>query len=865
MPFSFQQPWFLLVWFLIPAIWFMMRRSFFSTSVGTGGRASSRRSSILIGVLRSLLIFLLGFALADPRLPSPTDQVNLFYCLDVSESISPDKIGAAENFIQRSLTGRNENDQAGLIVFGKHPSLEISLRNDFELHSIQSDVNPNFTNIAEALQFAIGKLPQKGNNKIVLLSDGNENLHDALQTAHLAASLGVQVFPVPLASWFGDREVFIKALETPSTAPLETPYEIRIVIMSSHETQGELVLLKNDKLVKTQEVQLQPGKNVLTFADRLDESGLYLYKAVFNGPDDVFFQNNEGLSFTKGTEKSQILYLTGEDSASSPLVETLTLQGLQIVPKSLNELSSSLYNLLKYNAIILDNISGLSMSFMLMENIETYVRDMGGGLIMIGGDQSFGAGQYKNTSIEKALPVFMDAPTDLRFSALCLVFVIDKSSSMSTRYTNRSKLELAKIATFSSIELLNPTDSVGIVTFDSQFNWTVPIIQANQRQTIADKLTRVREAGGTDLFPALEDAFRRLKDVEASRKHVIVLSDGMTDDADFQSLVQSMAQAGISVSTVAIGTDSDEELMQSIAKWGQGRSYYTDNPDTIPRIFTGETKIVSKELISETTVQSSLLMLHEMLRGIEVDGLPLIYGQVITYPKPGASIVLNTVQGPLLAAWQYGLGRSVAFTSDLAARWGKEWLRWEHYGQFVSQMVKWAQRKDTLQEYIATIERTGEQGIFTVDVLDNQNRFINHLALNVNVHFPSEQSQTLSLKQIAPGRYQNIFPAEEIGAYYFSIFGAQTGETNRPEVFGFGIPYTDEFSKTGVNAHLLGQLAEITNGDIFPLEEIPETLFAVQNATREYGTAFWPSLILLFLFLLLVDVVIRKLMNMIYS
>ncbi len=873
MSISFQYSSFFLVWLLIPVVWLVLFRSSL--------RRERVRRMLLVGMIRSLLILVLGLALANPRLPARSDRVNLFFALDVSESVRPEQINVAKELIRKTLSGMKDDDRAGLILFGKEPVLEAPLGKDVLFDDFQSELNRNFTNIGDALQHATGKFPQQGQKRIVLLTDGNETLGNAEQKAHLAASLGVQIFPVLLESRFseqrsgeqrsgeqrfGEQEVFIATLETPASIPLETPYDIRLSIVSSHDTEGELVLLRNDELFTTQPVRLKAGKNLLEFREILHEAGLYVYRAVLNCRDDLFFQNNEGLSFTKGLQKSQILYLSGNNGSPSPLMDTLELQGLRLQSTSLDELDTTLHGLLKYNAMVLDNISGASLSFSLMENIETYVKDMGGGLIMIGGEQSFGAGQYKKTPIENALPVFMDAPTDMKFSGLSLVFILDKSSSMTSRYTDKTKLELAKIATFSSIEMLNPTDSVGIVVFDSKFSWIVSMASAGKRQMIADRLTRVREGGGTDLYPALEDAFKVLNESEALRKHVIVLSDGMTGDADFQALVEPMSAAGISVSTVAIGTDSDRELLENIARWGQGRSYYNDNPDTIPRIFTGETKIVSKSLIDETPMLPVLLIpQHDMLQGLPLDTLPNIYGQVMTYPKAGAALILNTVQGPLLSAWQYGLGRSVAFTSDLGGRWGKDWVQWEHYGRFVAQLVRWAQRKESEQSYRVSIQREGEQGIFTADALDTQNRFINQLDLRLNVLFPSEQSQSISLGQIAPGRYQTSFPVEEIGAYYFSLLGEDADGAQQADVFGFGIPYTDEFSRMGVNTSLLEQLASMTEGEMLTLDGSHERLFTAERAGSTKGTALWPYLSMLSLLLLLVDVAVRKLLRTIYT
>ena len=478
----------------MPLIWLMMRRS-------SGGEQLSKQQ-IAISILRSLLVIVLGLALSDPKLLRHSDQVNVFFCLDVSESIPGDQRLKAEAFIEQTAAEMQGQDQAGLIVFGNHPSIEISLKTKIDALNIKSIVNPHNTNIHDALQLAIGRLPRQGKNRIVLFSDGNENMLRSRNMAYLARSLGIEIYPVPLATWFGKNEAFIKSLETPSDVALETPFEIRLVVISSVKNSGELVMVKNGNLLVRQPIELSAGTNVLTFAETLAEPGLYLYRAVVNFSDDTFFQNNEGLSFTKGTRKARILYLTDKEPGSNHLIEALQVQGLDIDLKHIKNIPGSFHGFVDYNAIILDNVSGRSISFSTMEQIERYVKDTGGGLIMIGGDTSFGAGYYKKTPVEKALPVFMDTPTDIKLSELYLIFVIDKSSSMTSSYKDKSKLELAKIAAFSSIEMLNPIDSVGIVTFDTEFSWTVPITTASQRPKIAEHLSRIMEGGGTDLYPA---------------------------------------------------------------------------------------------------------------------------------------------------------------------------------------------------------------------------------------------------------------------------------------------------------------------------------------------------------------------------
>jgi len=255
------KPLYLIILLIIPFIWLMMRRA--SAEVGL----SIKR--IVVCVIRSLLIIVVGLALSDPKLLSHSDRVNVFFCLDVSESVPDDQRRKAEAFIQQSAAEMQRDDHAGLIVFGKHPSLEVSLKPKLDALNIQSIVNPHNTNIHDALQLAIGRLPRQGKNKIVLFSDGNENMQHSRDMAYLAGSMGIEIFPVPLATWFGKNEAFVKSMVTPSDVALETPFEIRLVLNSSVQNKGELIILKNGNLFVRPPVEPNAGTNVFTFEDIL--------------------------------------------------------------------------------------------------------------------------------------------------------------------------------------------------------------------------------------------------------------------------------------------------------------------------------------------------------------------------------------------------------------------------------------------------------------------------------------------------------------------------------------------------------------------------------------------------------------------
>ncbi|MCP4350397.1 MAG: VWA domain-containing protein [Desulfobacterales bacterium] len=845
-PLTFINPIFFGIWLLIPLIWVSLR-------------SGLNRTSLIAGILRSLLVLILGLILSDPRLVTHSDRVNLFFCIDVSESIEEKRTNPAIAFMQKAAAGMKADDQAGLLIFGREPSVETDLKKNFEPNVIQSTVNRNFTNISGALQTAIGRLPNQGKNRIVLFSDGNENMENAVEAAWLANSLGIEIYTVPLPSWYSENEVFIEYLDTPTAVALETPFEIRLGIMSTSENRGELLILKNDSLLSTQQISLKPGKNIFKFKDILERQGLYLYKAVINVQKDTVHKNNENISFTKGTGKSTVLYLTSNEKADIPLVRALQTQGIDVAHKIIGKTSHAIHDLIEYSAVVIDNVPARAFSFADMENIRTYVRDMGGGLVMTGGNESFGAGRYGKTPVEKTLPVFMDAPATLKYPGLCLILVIDKSDSMTGTFHTQSKLEMAKIAAFSAVEILNPFDQVGILAFDSDFQWVVPITQVKERNQIALKLSTLEEEGGTALYPALAEASKALGEISAAKKHMIILSDGLTEQADFQTLISSMKESRITVSTVATGTGSDISLLTSIAQWSGGRSYYTDNAGNIPRIFTDETRIISTNVVIEKTMQPYTKTKGEIILGIQDDPWPVIHGQVAAHPKPGARVLIRTEQGPLLAAWQYGLGRSAAYTSDLSSMWGKDWILWDNYSKFASQMVKWVQRKKSLENVSAVIEKKGNTGILTADVTDNHKNFVNHLSLKARILAPSEADwSAISLDQVAPGRYRGVFPAEETGGYFVSLFNTESQGTYLSHAFGYGIPYSDEFNNRDTDEVLLKRLASITKGQFLSPDYRAENLFIAGQDARQSGTRLWPYLSFVFLCLFIADIALRQ-------
>ncbi|MGQ9631177.1 MAG: VWA domain-containing protein [bacterium] len=849
--FKFFQPYNLFFLVLMPLFIFLMARSY---------AALSKRRKVISVALRIIVFSILVLSVSGLSIRDTAEQANVIFSLDLSRSVSSESKERALEYIQRAMEEIGGNDTAGLVVFGADAHLEMPPQRNPRFMGISGSVREDATNIAQALQLSIASFPSLGAKRIVLLSDGNENIGNAADLIPVARYLGVEISAVPLESAIKGQEIYVERISIPRRIKAGQPYEVRVTVSSQLEDVAKLQLFKDGTLVNEEEISLKSGTNTFAFKDSSQDVGFHKYEALVDSPRDTISENNRGEAFVEVVGPPRVLYAYG-DRKSDGLLKALRAQGIEVEEVSAQDIPSALSELLAYSLLIFDDVSGFEMSEAKMELVERYVRDLGGGVIMLGGEQSFGAGGYYGTPVERILPVNMDAATRVNLPSLSLVFVLDKSGSMAESTSGKSKLDLAKGAAFSAIELLNPFDRVGLIAFDSEYKWVVPIVEAANKEDIVKSLSSLTAGGGTRLYEPLEEAIATLEKTEASVKHLIALSDGLTEEADFKSLVKRAASSNITVSTVAVGKDADLNLMRNIASWGNGRSYYTVDPSTIPQIFITEAIIVSRKLIVEKEFRPLVGGGNEILSGIDWSDVPTLLGYVSTFPKPSAEMLMmaDPEKGdPLMAVWQYGLGRSGAFTSDLGEKWGRNWLNWEDFGRFVAQFVRWTERKSSMENFVVDTSVTGERGKIKVDLLDEKNNFINFVRLNAIVISSDGQTETIPLEQSAPGEYTGKFGADRSGEYFITLF-SEDGMV-APKTVVMSLPYSSEYVKRDANIEFLKKLAQSTGGRIASLNDdrsLRDLTRFEEESFRSYR-GIWFPLIVAALLLFLLDIAVRK-------
>ena len=827
----------------------------------TAGRLAwpSRRSDQWALASRGVGLALLVWALTQPQFTRWLDRQNVFFVMDMSDSVSLAARETAYRWVSGALEGMKAGDRAGLIAFGADPQLTEPLRANPAFTRPQPLTAGRATNIARALQLAQASLPRGEANRIVLLSDGRENAGKAVAAAQTAKDAGIPIYYSPVGLTF-PQEIVVEQLLLPNEIKFGEPFYAKVVVNSVKESGGRLSLYRNGEFLGSQVVRLNAGKNVLTYRQSLEQAGVHVYQALVEVEGDVIEENNRAIGITVVRGKPQVLLVDKDESQAQNLANALRSQYIDVRLVGPEGLPSSMPGLEKYDGIILSNVSSLKMSRQQMTLVRDYVRDQGGGLVMIGGEESFGLGGFYRTPVEEALPVTMEVKQKVEIPSLAVMLVIDRSGSMAMGMKDNdkvNKLEVAKEASHLVVDLLDDRNEVGVLSFDTEFVWHVPIQSAKNKQQIHREISAIKAGGGTDGYPAVREGYKALFDRDALLKHVIFLSDGQMTRGDFAALVRRMVKDKITVSGVAIGSDADVSLMSDVSKWGRGRFYFTEETSTVPRIFTLETQLASKASLIEQPFRPVVTSpQHEVIQDIDWPKVPPLGGYVATSIKGTADQVLMTHQeDPLLAAWRYGLGRSVAFTADAKAKWGVLWLRWGNYNKFWAQVVRWTLRAGTRSDTTVTVDRRDGQAIVNVDGIDTKGDFINFLDGQLGVVNPDKRQSVAELEQVGPGRYRGTFPTRDEGVYLAGLTTRREQQMFGSQIVGTVVPYAQEYRELGANEGFLREISELTGGGSLG---DPKESFTANRRRSRIPTDLWPWLVGLVTLALVPEIAMRR-------
>jgi uncharacterized membrane protein len=820
------------------------------------------KRTLAVSLLRACCLSLIVLALADPVHEQSSEEQEISVLLDMSYSVSPRARQALINQLRPYLSG---STSAAVFPFGRNISrkaLEIPAGEDpvralAEVEDAAKDVDTGETNIAAALSAVMAR---SESSSILLLSDGQETLGNAAQLAQAAAQRGVRLFPLlPNEDVFSKERLSVSSLYAPVTAHAGDTIEVRSAVANSYNAAagGKFELWIDNEKLYSQQISVPAGQEKLIVVKTpAAKGGLHRIRAVLN-PDHLNAADEKtgGLErhrWVSVKEKAKILLLSGTKEDGRLLKQLITQKGYNLEDVIADGSREIPQNFESISEVILNNVARRQLPPKFLELLETFVKG-GGGLLLVGGERSFGLGGYIDTLLEEMSPVkFVPPQTEKRRLNNAVVLVIDKSGSMA----DENKIEAAKSAALASIDSLKDEDFVSVIGFDAGPFVIIdvePVAQA--KRDAARRLRNLTAAGKTNLLPALAVARQRLQKAGASRKHIIVLSDGkfpLSSEA-YISEINALRAEGISVSAVALGIEADVPFMKILAKYGKGAFYHTLDASQLPKIFVEDIKVSTGEKTLQEGIDLPVGVGPAGVRSSSIQSYPPVRGFVETLPKKGSDLELITRREdrifPIMGSWKYGNGKVIAYTSDANGRWSLPWVEWREFAVFWSQLIEGIRNQSGVKsgdidfDLRYSVER--KSVVFDLAVYDDALRTELAPRVTADIVEPGGEEKRVSFQSTKKGRFEAHIENGRPGDYKLKI---SYGSTKLPDMaVTLGGELFGEVQGKGANISLLENLAYLTSGKINP---DPKEVQGFSRISRNKQHLLLPLLALAFAFLL---------------
>jgi uncharacterized membrane protein len=858
--FRFAHPW----WLLAAALVVPMAYLAWKPLAGAG---PVRRVAAV--VVRVLVVLLLAALLADPLLTRIHDAVTVVAIVDRSLSVPAPLREGSLAYLNEALANHRPGDRLAVIDVAESALIEKLATTDISVQARAVSLTGEQTNLAAALQLALAIAPPDSAARFLIVSDGNETLGDLREAARVAAANRIPVDALPLAYRY-PQEVFFRRLISPPNASSGQTVALRFVLESTAPARGKILLTLNGRPVHLDPksdspaaaVELRAGTTVRTVSLPVGTRGLHEFEATFipDGPgQDTLVQNNKASSVTYVAGPGHVVAVDEDGRAAGALVRALRASGIDARHMGAGEFPDNLSKLLDTDAILLVNTSAAALSLGQQELLVNYVRELGGGLVMVGGPQSFGAGGWIGSPVAEVLPVDVDPPQKKQMPKGALVLVMHSCEMPQGNYWG-------KMVAAAAVNALSRLDLAGVVSYgwDQSGMWDYPLGPVGDKQPILAAIKNMQMGDMPDFTAPMKATYEALTAVKAGQKHVILISDGDPGPPS-DRLLSDFKEAAITCTGVAVFPHSaaDVQSLSRIAQATGGRFYNVKDPNELPQIFVKEALTVKRALINEQTFTPKVLGgLNPIIRGLE--GVPALDGYVFTGPKGGASelLMLGPQEDPILAGWQVGVGRCAAFTSSVDGRWAAAWLRWGGFGRFWEQTVRWVAKSRQSAECVVFADVQGRQVTLTAEALDREGNFVQFSGMTARVIGPDMKARDVEMVQVGPGQYRAAFAVGQSGSYLASLRyrKAGAGEGGGMVQSVITVPYAPEFCDLSDNASLLSEVARDTGGRVLPGDPKHAEVFSRQGLKfPETPVPLATTLMIVWVGLFLTDVAVRRL------
>jgi Mg-chelatase subunit ChlD len=841
---SFTFPWALVLF--IPAsllVWAVARRGHRVVPVG------QQRAAV---VVRLVAVALLVLSLAQPVLVTGSDQRSVAFLVDRSASVTASIVAAQDAYLAEAIEASRPGDRTAVAVFGRDVRLDRALTEDATADPIRTVVATDATDLASALRSTAAVLPTEGSRRIVVLTDGVETVGSARSVVGDLADAGIAVDTVVFEGGLSS-DAQVSSVHAPAVAREGDDVPVQVEVRATRPGPAT-VTVDAGGAEQTVDVDLAVGPNQVEVTIPAVEAGVLDVDVTVEAGFDAIAENDRGQALVHVLGPAQVAVVEGRLGEGDDVARALEAGGL--AAEVLTAVPSA-DDLLLYDAVVLVNVPAPPEDVAV--DLAAFVEDLGRGLVVIGGDQSYGLGGYQDSALEEILPVTSDPDDLIRRQPIAEVLVIDTSGSMAACHCDGisehdpsmeggiNKTDISRAGAGLAIDILEDTDRVGVLAFTSGTRWALPLDFKPDSSVTAQALAGLTPAGDTEISPALREALAALRDAPEEVKHMVLFTDGWGDDPDLLSVAEEIAGAGITLSVVGTGEGSGEQLRRAAALGG-GRFYAGEDLETVPEIFAEETLRVARPLVAEGSFLPALGAASPVTSGLTA--APPLRGYILARPKPTSAVALEVGPGdPLLASWQRGLGRATAWTSDATSRWSADWVTWEGFVDFWGRVVG-----DVLPAGRETPPEVRLDG-GSLQVAYEAAVPLDAVAV-AHVRDASGQVTAVPMQRVTGDRFEVSVPMPETGAYWVAVRVESPEGLLASGSSGVVASYPDEFAFRPPDPRLGADLAEGTGGRVDPE---PDAAYEAAPRRGDAGVPLWPWLTAVALALFLVDVALRRL------
>lgn len=854
------------------ALWLLLALPLFA-AVGVWLGVRRRRLPRAALALRLAVVALLALAIAEPLLASGANAASTVFVVDRSRSLADDANSAANAWVGDALAEAGVADRAAVVTFGASPTLAAppvpagDLDPGWTDPTTAAEPEREHTDIESALALA-RSLPLGGQRRVVLLSDGAETDGAALNQAAQAASDGTPIDVVPLEG-VGERDLRVEGATAPTSTWLGEPVTVLASVNTGVAGAGRVELWVDGALTATREAELPQGLSSHEFELSALAAGFHALEVRVAGPQsaDRFPQNNLLPLALTVRDQPRLLLVAPPDADPGLLRGALERGGASVTVVPPLEVPSRLSELEAYDAIVLDNVPADALTLDQVAGLQLAARTLGRGLIVVGGTSAYGPGAYAGTPLEEALPVTVRVTDGRQRQRVALLLIMDKSGSMSyDPLGGTGKIEMAKEAVRLAARSLQEGDQVGVLVFNDKQEWVTTMTTVGgeaDRQRIDDQIAAITPDGGTEILPAVSVGLDAIRNVEADARHVVLLSDGKSRTGTregYQRLIDDAIGDRITLSTIAIGGDADSDLLNFLADEGGGNYHFTDRAEEIPQVTLAEAQSAGSQAVIRGDFRPIQTQPSPILAGFDPAELPTLDGYDFAEAKPDAQVVLTSDRDdPVLAKWQYGLGRVVAWTADNGADFAAPWPMWPRYDEFWAALVRWTLPDPENRPLRVGVARDGPEAVVTVETVDGTGNAASLGDTTATITSPSGAVVAdRPLSRTGPGQSQLRVAAPETGAYRVELT-QRRGDRTVTELAGFAVPPSPELQPAPGAPALLRALADRTGGRVLSLDD-PSTAFADDalrgTPLRDYRP-LWAFPLAASLALLLIELAVR--------